>query len=628
MQRTSLMGPPQSLCWAPHPTQNATPSASHNLGAQITNSYEGGSLTGHASAVKPSGGSGNGYDSISNTTRKALVQLVTEQNLSVRKASKILQIKYTTAKALVQKFRNSGNIDRQRARRMTFEDDQKEKFRKDLIKVLPIDVQEDSEDERWGFTSNASGANGISSNNQVHHHQQQGIHQAPSNQAASLVNLQNQMHSQGGAYNHITQNGMLGSSINSVQPNYNCQASPLQAGSYKMTPSPSALVSHQLQASAFGNYQPPRPLFDNLSSNKTGMLDKSAAFSGFQVNAPPQNLMATFQQSQSILPPTTARNHWQTHQNQEFLGDRNQSSIQPNIGTQANGYFAPSNNSKSSIFQTGALQPTQASNFSYFNNQSTSPLPMSNGATQTRCSLHIQSGHINPLVHQNIISNAINEQQHQQMHNHAKGHHNLSSGLFGRFENNGTIHTLPLTQQGATQPSINAASGNLNFTNEIAHKQGQINAQTNQVPFPLSLKNPNPHFQSFEQHIRQTSQRSNPFDSPSILQSDTLPKQVLPQIIRPVPKIATPINYKGAQTCQKKYMPLSSGTNEEKVIEIFNSLPDYILPMVNKKTQSEGILIVPENFEMQKEMQTDREDDVPIKFNFELYRNAAQQPYY
>ena len=55
---------------------------------------------------------GNGYDSISNTTRKALVQLVSEQNLSVRKASKILQIKYTTAKALVQKYRNTGNIDR------------------------------------------------------------------------------------------------------------------------------------------------------------------------------------------------------------------------------------------------------------------------------------------------------------------------------------------------------------------------------------------------------------------------------------------------------------------------------------------------------------------------------------
>ncbi len=74
------------------------------------------------------------YDSLSNTTRKALIKLVTEQNLSVRKASKILKIKYTTAKALVQKYRMTGNIDRQRARRMTYEDDQREKFRKDLIK--------------------------------------------------------------------------------------------------------------------------------------------------------------------------------------------------------------------------------------------------------------------------------------------------------------------------------------------------------------------------------------------------------------------------------------------------------------------------------------------------------------
>jgi transposase len=54
----------------------------------------------------------NTYDSISNTTRKALVQLVVDKGLSVRKASKILQIKYTTAKALVQKFKMTGNIDR------------------------------------------------------------------------------------------------------------------------------------------------------------------------------------------------------------------------------------------------------------------------------------------------------------------------------------------------------------------------------------------------------------------------------------------------------------------------------------------------------------------------------------
>jgi hypothetical protein len=37
---------------------------------------------------------------------------------------------------------------------MTFEDDQREKYRKDLIKALPIDVKEDSEDERWGFSTN------------------------------------------------------------------------------------------------------------------------------------------------------------------------------------------------------------------------------------------------------------------------------------------------------------------------------------------------------------------------------------------------------------------------------------------------------------------------------------------
>jgi hypothetical protein len=34
---------------------------------------------------------------------------------------------------------------------MTLEDDRREKFRKYLIKALPIEVEEDSEDERWGF---------------------------------------------------------------------------------------------------------------------------------------------------------------------------------------------------------------------------------------------------------------------------------------------------------------------------------------------------------------------------------------------------------------------------------------------------------------------------------------------
>jgi hypothetical protein len=44
---------------------------------------------------------------------------------------------------------------------MTFEDDKREKYRKDLIKALPIDVKEDSEDERWGFPTNNQKSNRI-----------------------------------------------------------------------------------------------------------------------------------------------------------------------------------------------------------------------------------------------------------------------------------------------------------------------------------------------------------------------------------------------------------------------------------------------------------------------------------
>jgi hypothetical protein len=48
---------------------------------------------------------------------------------------------------------------------MTFEDDKREKYRKDLIKALPIDVKEDSEDERWGFSTNNQ--NPIASSQQI-----------------------------------------------------------------------------------------------------------------------------------------------------------------------------------------------------------------------------------------------------------------------------------------------------------------------------------------------------------------------------------------------------------------------------------------------------------------------------
>lgn len=69
------------------------------------------------------------YDSISTTARRALVQLVFEQNMSVRQASKTLGIKYTTGKALIQKYRRKGNIDRVRGRRRTDEDEKRQEQR-------------------------------------------------------------------------------------------------------------------------------------------------------------------------------------------------------------------------------------------------------------------------------------------------------------------------------------------------------------------------------------------------------------------------------------------------------------------------------------------------------------------
>jgi len=49
---------------------------------------------------------------------------------------------------------------------MTLEDDRREKFRKDLIKALPIEVDEDSEDERWGFGTTTAALRIVSNNQQ------------------------------------------------------------------------------------------------------------------------------------------------------------------------------------------------------------------------------------------------------------------------------------------------------------------------------------------------------------------------------------------------------------------------------------------------------------------------------
>lgn len=78
------------------------------------------------------------YDSISTSARRALVSLVFEQNVSVRQSSKILGIKYTTGKALIQKYRKNGNIDRIRGRRGNRDDKERQETRTKLIGNLPI----------------------------------------------------------------------------------------------------------------------------------------------------------------------------------------------------------------------------------------------------------------------------------------------------------------------------------------------------------------------------------------------------------------------------------------------------------------------------------------------------------
>ena len=52
------------------------------------------------------------YDSISTNARRLLVQLTQQDGISIRKASKALQIKYSTGKTLIQQYKRTGRIDR------------------------------------------------------------------------------------------------------------------------------------------------------------------------------------------------------------------------------------------------------------------------------------------------------------------------------------------------------------------------------------------------------------------------------------------------------------------------------------------------------------------------------------
>lgn len=62
----------------------------------------------------------------------------------MRSSSKILGIKYTTGKALIQKYRRRGNIDRVRGRRSTNTDFESEIKREKLIENMKIFADEDS----------------------------------------------------------------------------------------------------------------------------------------------------------------------------------------------------------------------------------------------------------------------------------------------------------------------------------------------------------------------------------------------------------------------------------------------------------------------------------------------------
>jgi hypothetical protein len=57
------------------------------------------------------------YDSISTGSRRALIKLIFEHNVSIRIATNYLGLKYSTGKTLVQQYRRTGLIDRVKKQR-------------------------------------------------------------------------------------------------------------------------------------------------------------------------------------------------------------------------------------------------------------------------------------------------------------------------------------------------------------------------------------------------------------------------------------------------------------------------------------------------------------------------------
>ena len=67
------------------------------------------------------------YDSISDETRLLLVQLIEKEGMSVHHASKLLEIKYSTAKVLFKRYKVSGQIIRSKKRKAILNPDIQER---------------------------------------------------------------------------------------------------------------------------------------------------------------------------------------------------------------------------------------------------------------------------------------------------------------------------------------------------------------------------------------------------------------------------------------------------------------------------------------------------------------------
>lgn len=82
------------------------------------------------------------YDSISTEKRRALIEMIFENGISIRKASITLGLKYSTGKTLVQQYRRTGNIDRVKQQRAIKSAHQGTLF-KDILLQVPSHPQEE-----------------------------------------------------------------------------------------------------------------------------------------------------------------------------------------------------------------------------------------------------------------------------------------------------------------------------------------------------------------------------------------------------------------------------------------------------------------------------------------------------